>query len=630
MIGSRSRGARRDRIRLRRTGRKPQDREGAGKVWSSRLFWKFFIAYCVLFLAQTVAVVGLIRSWQRDSLLAGELRQLENTARLAAGVAPEALAAGDRPKLQAWASRMGGETGLRLTFISATGEVLADTNEDAVGKRDVALSSDVQAALQAADGFGQALFTLDPQEPPRQAVSLRIGSQRSPTGVVRVLTSLAETEKQVAASQTRIVAIALVSFLGLVAATYVMMARIVQPVTQVIDGAKAIAGGRYDQQVRISTRDELGALGASFNLMARELQIRIEELKSRGEQLAVVLGSMVEGVIAVDGKERILFANEAAGVFFDFSPHRALGRPFWEAVRNPVVQKAVQEALRGVDPARRQEFEVVRTRRMVALHATRLPGAPCPGAVLVLHDVTELRRLENLRQEFVANVSHELKTPLTSIKAYAETLLGGALEDPEHNVAFVKRIEEQAERLHQLIVDVLSLARIEQNPAGLELTSLSLTEAAEECVARHLASAEAKEVRLTVETPASLDVRAEREGLRTILDNLVNNALKYTPPGGQVFVRCREEQQMAAVEVSDTGIGIAPEHQGRIFERFYRADAARSRELGGTGLGLSIVKHLVQAFDGAVSVTSQVGRGSTFVVHLPRMPAAVAPTASAS
>lgn len=594
-------------------------------MWSSRLFWKFFLAYCALFLVQTAAIVTLFGSWQRESLQGGVRLRLENTARLVAGVIPEALQGEDRGQLQAWATRMGAETGLRLTILSPAGTVLADTNEDALGRRDTVAGPDVQQALAAPGGVGSAMLVYSPSEPFRQAYSLRIGPQDAPLGLVRVLVSLEETDRQVELGRVRLLQVAFVGFLLLVLLTYVMLARIVRPLTQVIEGAEAIARGRYDRLVTIPSRDELGTLGGSFNTMALELRRRIEELQSRGEQLATVLGSMIEGVIAVDANEKILFANEAAGALLDFRPHKALGRPFWEAVRNPVVQRSVQETLQPGEQPKRQEFEVIRTRRIVAMHTTRLPGRPCPGVVLVLHDVTELRRLENLRQEFVANVSHELKTPLTSIQAYAETLLEGALDDPENNVRFVKRIEEQAERLHQLIVDVLSLARIEQNPEGLELTSVPLPDVVRESLQQHLPTAEGKRVVLTAEMPDSLDVRAEREGLRTILDNLVTNAVKYTPAEGRVTIRCRAEDRHAVIEVTDTGIGIAPEHQPRVFERFYRADAARSRDQGGTGLGLSIVKHLVQAFGGTVAVVSRVGQGSTFTVHLPRATPSLVP-----
>jgi two-component system phosphate regulon sensor histidine kinase PhoR len=237
----------------------------------------------------------------------------------------------------------------------------------------------------------------------------------------------------------------------------------------------------------------------------------------------------------------------------------------------------------------------------------------------VLYDITELRRLENMRREFVTNVSHELKTPLSSIKAYAETLRLGALHDAEHNLLFVERIEEQAERLHQLILDLLHLARVESGKEAFEIRDVSVTEVVQQRADDYRERAAAKGLDFHLELPAApATARADRTGLATILDNLVSNAIQYTPEGGSVRVRVQEETGWIELAVEDTGLGIAARDQQRIFERFYRVDKARSRELGGTGLGLAIVKHLAQAFNGQVGLVSELGTGSTFWVRLPR------------
>jgi two-component system phosphate regulon sensor histidine kinase PhoR len=241
-----------------------------------------------------------------------------------------------------------------------------------------------------------------------------------------------------------------------------------------------------------------------------------------------------------------------------------------------------------------------------------------PGVVVVLRDVSEVKRLEQMRQQFIANVSHELKTPLSSIKAYAETLLGGALKDPVHAQRFLERIDEQANRLHQLIMDMLSLARIESSQAPLELAIVPLGRVVQRTLADHERQAASKQVTLENRfADAPILVRADEEALRQILNNLIDNAVKYTPVGGCVSVAGRVDGGVVLCEVTDTGPGIAAEHHGRLFERFYRVDKARSRELGGTGLGLAIVKHLTQAMGGSVEISSQVGQGSTFTVRLP-------------
>jgi two-component system phosphate regulon sensor histidine kinase PhoR len=241
------------------------------------------------------------------------------------------------------------------------------------------------------------------------------------------------------------------------------------------------------------------------------------------------------------------------------------------------------------------------------------------GVMVVLHDLTELRRLENMRRELVANVSHELKTPLAAIKAYAETLRLGAVNDPEHNLHFVQRIEEQADRLHALILDILQLARLESGQQSFELTDVPVAATIAKCAEQFQETAAAKKIDVCTELPSpELTVWADAEGVETILNNLLDNALKYTPAGGRVVVSASAVGRNVRFEVQDNGIGIAPEEQERIFERFYRVDRARSRELGGTGLGLSIVKHLAHSFGGSVSVESQLGKGSIFRVELPR------------
>jgi two-component system phosphate regulon sensor histidine kinase PhoR len=331
---------------------------------------------------------------------------------------------------------------------------------------------------------------------------------------------------------------------------------------------------------------------------------------------------MIEGVIAVDARQRIVLANEAAGRLFDFRPPAIEGRPLLEVIRNHELHGAVKRVLSISEPERLEVRQPLPQSLCFDIHVQPLPGEPCPGVVLVIHDTTALRRLESIRREFVANVSHELKTPLSSIKAYTETLRNGALSDTETSQRFLERIEEQTERLTRLIMDMLMLARIESDHQAFEIVSLDVPELVRASLEDHRGTAEAKQIELVVgaddaKSNGACRVRADREGLREILDNLLDNAIKYTPEGGRVSIAWRSNGSMAQIAVRDTGIGIKPDDQERVFERFFRVDKARSRELGGTGLGLSIVKHLAQSMNGNVAVESEVGKGSTFTVELP-------------
>ncbi len=395
------------------------------------------------------------------------------------------------------------------------------------------------------------------------------------------------------------------------------------PLVELTRASQTMSAGQYPERVASEYDDELGRLTQAYNEMVQKVEARITDLQhsrqrvaSDNEQLATVLEAMVEGVIAVDQDERILLANMAAVRLLDLKAFNVVGRRMWEAIRLPQIHELVRMTLQE-EQQQRLEFAVPWTYSTVAVVASRLPGTPCPGAVLVLHDVTELRRLENLRRDFVSNVSHELKTPLAAITAYADTLLNGALDDRDVSQTFVTRISEQAERLNSLILDLLELARIESGEHVFHVDAIDINEILRTSVDAHQAVAQSKQLTLAIAFEETVLMgQADFGGLMTIVDNLIGNAINYTRPGGTVSVRSRRDDKWVIFEVEDNGVGIAKEFQARIFERFFRVDRARSREVGGTGLGLSIVKHLCQLFGGNIKVKSQIGQGSVFTVNL--------------
>lgn len=392
--------------------------------------------------------------------------------------------------------------------------------------------------------------------------------------------------------------------------------RCAQGYRQLVDSARLVSKGEGPASHSVSVREfvPLADLLASWEQKrTRHLQ-RLDETKTRLETL---LGSMQEGVIAVDSKSRVLFANDASHRLLECVDTGIRGKSLLEVSRTKALHDLLAVAFETKEEVT-AEFDLLgHTRKTLAFRATILPGENS-AVLVVLHDITELRRLESMRQDLAANVGHELKTPLASIKAYAETLRNGAIDDPQFNLKFLTRIEEQADRLHELIQDLMQIARIESDEAAFEILPLDVREILESAIQAHEAEADAKEITIS---KAMMDevamVDADSEGLMTIVGNLIINAIKYTPHGGRVTVRLLVEDDQAVIEVEDTGIGISPKHHSRIFERFYRVDTARSRELGGTGLGLAIVKHLAQAFGGGVSLQSDLGAGSCFRVHLP-------------
>ncbi len=392
-----------------------------------------------------------------------------------------------------------------------------------------------------------------------------------------------------------------------------LAATVSEPIRELNHVVGRIAAGEFGHRIYAS-RGEFATLTRSVNEMSERLAERFDGLQSESQQLRMILSGMVEGVIAIDGDQRIIFANDRAVQLLEL-PRPVAGRPLWEIVRHREVRVLVERALAEAHPSQGELVFAGSAAEHVMAHVARLPGAPARGAVMVLHDMTELRRLERLRQDFVANVSHELKTPLAIIAACTETLQSGALDDLENRDAFLARIAEQAERLHALILDLLSLARIESNDVPMDMSAVPLLEVVEACVQRHRERATRQNVNMTVAS-AEVLAWADEEGVRQILDNLIDNALKYTPAGGRIDVRWQTDGADVRMEVQDTGVGIPEADVPRIFERFYRVDKNRSRELGGTGLGLAIVKHLAQAMHGSVAATSRVNHGTTITVRL--------------
>jgi two-component system phosphate regulon sensor histidine kinase PhoR len=586
-------------------------------MWSSRLFWKIFGAAGGLVILLALALGALANAWQRQQIIGQVERRLRDAALVLAGELDHASSdASAKQPWQARLQRMAAATGLRYTIVAPDGTVVADSALDPRGGENHRTRPEIQEALSGRVGVAQRRSVTIGREMLYVAVRAEHGG--ATTAVVRIAEPLDGVEQDIARARNLIWGLAAGSTLLSLGMIYLLARHLVRPIQDLAAAAAAMASGRYDHRPAPRRRDELGQLAQAFGRLGGELTLRMGQVERHGQQLGAVLENMLEGVIATDAQRRVMFANRAAQALLEISGVNLAGRPLWEIVRHPEVQQTAEAALRTRTPQSR-EFEFLgQARRMLGLHVTPLPGDPSPGLVLVLHDLTELRRLERLRQEFVANVSHELKTPLSAIQAYAETLREGALHDPQHNLQFVERIENQAQRLGQLIHDLLSLATIETGQQPLEIVTVPLSERIPEWTATHAAAAQARRIELTTEPPPrEVQARADEDALRHILDNLLNNAIKYTPEGGRVAVRWRTEGNQAVVEVADTGIGISPADQQRIFERFYRVDKARSRELGGTGLGLSIVKHLVQALGGSVAVQSRVGAGSVFTVRLP-------------
>jgi len=377
--------------------------------------------------------------------------------------------------------------------------------------------------------------------------------------------------------------------------------------------AERAAAGDFTPLQRAAAVDELADLADAVGGMVAQLGQTIHTLTDERNQSAAILGSMVEGVAVVGGDERILYCNQAFEQILELPQGSSQGKKLVEGLRQADLVTAVRQVLPGGDEVTGEvEVGTVR-RRSFSVTAAPVRAAEASSAVLVLHDITELRRLERVRRDFVANVSHEFKTPLTAIQGFAETLLGGALDDKANRKRFVEIIREHARRLARLTDDLLKLSRIEAGRLDLESRPVSVAGLVNGCVETARLNAESRGLRIAVELPEGLPpVRGDAVQLDEVLQNLIDNALQYTPSGGRIDVTAYSNGHEVIFTVADTGIGIPESDLERIFERFYRVDAARSREAGGTGLGLSIARHIVDAHGGRIWVESAVGQGSRF------------------
>jgi two-component system, OmpR family, phosphate regulon sensor histidine kinase PhoR len=583
-------------------------------MWRSWTFWRLFGSYGVLWLA-SIGLLGTVIVSRADHYA----RQ-----RIEDGLHTDALFVEDAVRrqttnpesLQRRVERLGRVTGLRITLIEPDGTVRADSDEDPSRMESHDTRPEVLRARES--GLGTDTRVSRTVDRPLLYVALKTEDLGPDVGFVRVAILLDHVEDELAGLNRIIWTAAAGAGLAAVALSFWLARRGVRPLAELTEAARLIAEGGYGHKVYAAGGDEIGTLARSFNRMSAGLARQFAQLEEDRQQLRAILSGMVEGVIALGADERILFVNERAARLLEFQAQAAVGRRLWEVIRIRSLQDLVRRAL--TDPAPHQEE--LRwsgpAARSLTVHAARLASGG--GAVLVFHDTTDLRRLERMRQDFVTNVSHELKTPLSVIKACVETLLDGAADDPQHRGRFLERIGDQSDRLYALILDLLSLARIESGEEAFDFRTVLLGPAVADCLERHRARAEAKKQQLLTQPPAEgsdLAARVDEEALGQILDNLVENAIKYTPEGSRITVRWLRDGEQVRLEVEDNGQGIPEADLPRIFERFYRVDKARSRELGGTGLGLAIVKHLAQAMKGSVRATSRVGQGTTFIVSLP-------------
>ena len=593
----------------------------------SKALRRFLVGYVVLQLLATLLFVWVLARVARTQMMGSAQEKMKVMAMMLREQINQSDRGIHEPALVDHIRALGKETSYRFTLLSDEGTVVADSQTGKGSTREQGNRPEIVSAKASGVGFAKRhsesldlpmLYLAVPVKDNEPSAS---ESATENAGLVRVAIPSGSIDTSIDSLQkfTTLFVVGLSTLTGILMLWF--STRTMRPLSEFAEAARNVEKGSYD---RISSGlnrrdDEWGELADAFSQMQRVLSQRESGLKENSSRLEAVLSSMIEGVIALDSSGEVTMANNAACQMFSLIKPELIGRKLINIVRFPELIEAIETTLFN-DVFSNTEFTTVGdTRKTIRAQVSVLDvGDEKPGAAIVLHDVTELRQLETLRQDFVANVSHELKTPLASIRAYAETLKLGALNDPKNNLKFVERIEAQADILNQQIQDLIQLARVESAQTAFEIVRINLRKLCLDCVNTFATEADSLKVKLTLqENDEELFIDADHKAIRTIVNNLISNALHYTPERGSVTVILSQTDRLATIEVVDTGIGISAEHQSRIFERFYRVDKARSRDMGGTGLGLAIVKHLAQAFEGNVELSSSEGEGSTFSIHFP-------------
>ncbi len=588
-------------------------------ILKTTYFWRNYLIYLVLLLLAT-GVTGFLQA-----INIGRIETREDAAQLEAqmsllskaGIAP--LISSDIGLLRELAVNVADNSGLRVTLIAADGTVLVDTMEDAAAMQNHLLRPEIQMALTRGRGEVERYSNTVNKNFVYRA--LPVQREGELLGFVRVARAREDLDVAISELHMQVAGDALLVFFILGALAFLLVRRSASTVELLTETTVAIAQGDFDRRVPEARALGMKRLGDAINQMARSSAGRVSDLTADRNRLATIFAGMVEGVIDVDERQHIVHINDAAVVLLGLEAGKSRGKPVWQEIREQKITLALDEAVRTRSVIRTQvDYLRNRDQLVIDLYVASLAdddNKPI-GAILVLHDVTELRHLERIRTDFVANASHELKTPITAIRGLSETVVGDPDVERETLLHFMQRIHAQSIRLSQLVGDLMTISRLEADHGKDSFSRINFGDLAARAVTTATGAAEFKHQQLGSRLPSErLEVYGDRQNLSQLVDNLIDNAIKYTPERGHIEVRLSRWGDELLLEVEDSGIGISPQFQERVFERFYRVDKARSQSLGGTGLGLSIVRNIAERHGGSVAVKSQLGRGSVFSFRMP-------------
>jgi len=596
---------------------------------TKRLLWQLFPANLIITLGALLAMTWYASSMARD-LYFDQLREgLESKAYLI-GYRIAELALTSPQKLQEFCRQAGRHSSTRITVVAPDGTVMADSSEDPARMGNHANRPELQTAFTGKTGSSMRYSNTLGKNMLYVAIPLSTYAKEFPGGL-RMAVSVSSIDSVMYSIYFKVAlgCVLVIIFAGIV--TLIVSRKIVSPLEEMKRGAERLVRGDTDHLLAVDTKNmstEVYGLAKSLNRMAKQMRERINTITLQHNELETVFSSMAEMVLAIDTEKRIIRLNRSAAALFYLSPEDVKGKMLHGVIRNKDLHGIIEEVLAKGNPVEKDIVLFVGPDKIyLQTRAVPLqdPSKNPIGVLVVLNDMTRLRKLENMRRDFVANVSHELKTPVTSIRGYVETLLDGAIEDRDDTKRFLEIVARQTSRLDAIIDDLLTLSRIElsTDQDEISLTRSKLIEVLESAVLTCRPKAQEKQITIDLACDENLHVRINPNLVEQAVINLVNNAVTYSPENSRVTLRAEmrpqeDQKDRLWISVEDHGIGIEAKHLERLFERFYRTDKARSSASGGTGLGLSIVKHIAVAHGGSVTVESEPGKGSTFTLIIPQ------------
>jgi two-component system phosphate regulon sensor histidine kinase PhoR len=584
-----------------------------------RLIWRLFPSYLLITLLSLLAVSWYATSSLRKFYIDQTAADLKARAHLLEEQIRQYLSPLKPAVVDAFCKEAGKISETRITVILPTGVVIGDSREEPRHMDNHAKRPEIAKALSGETGTSIRRSATLLQR--MMYVAIPIFANGEVAVVARTSLPVTAIDEELADIRLKIAFGGL--FIAIIAAaiSLAISRQYSRPIEKLKEGADRFARGELDHRLALPESEELDGLAEAMNQMAEQLNNRISTIESQRRELETVLSSMLEGLIAVDNEERIISLNQAAAKWFQIEARKVQGRSIQEVIRNRALQQFVTEALKNQESMENDITVFQNGERVLNVRSSPLLDASRKriGTLIVFNDATQLRRLENMRRDFVANVSHEIKTPLTAIKGFVETLHQNSVENPEEARRFLDIIQKHVDRLSFIVEDLLSLSKIEQEDEGrtIQLEESNIKDVFLSASQICRSKAEEKNISIIIDCDEQISAKFDSDLLEQAVVNLLDNAIKYSESESKVHLNAYRDNSEIKISVADQGIGIAKKHLSRLFERFYRVDKARSRKMGGTGLGLAIVKHIAQAHGGNVTVESLLSKGSTFTIHLP-------------